>query len=129
MLGEGKITVDDAERLLDALSGAAPSDGPAAGTGRSKYKYLRIVVEGGPDKERVNVRVPLALIRAGIKLGSLLPDKARGHVSVALRKKGINFDIDKLDPKRVDEFLEALTELTINADGAKGGETIRVFCE
>eukprot|EP01035_Chromulina_nebulosa_P043685 gene43685-59168_t len=76
MLSEGKITTDEAERLLAALDGAARPFGAAADgafpTKRPALKYLRVAVDtdepgdGGPTK--VNIRVPLDLLRAGVRL-------------------------------------------------------------
>ncbi len=54
LLEAGKITAEEAARLLEAL---------AAGERKSsgKVKFLRIYVED--DGERVNIKVPLGLVR------------------------------------------------------------------
>src|SRR6266481_2599299 len=118
MLTERKITIDDAERLLAALdkepSSAARSPGDTAP--RSAPKYLRVVVdevENGTHKPtKVNVRLPLQLLRAGIKLQSLLPPGARADVNLALREKGISFDLSQIKAENVDELIEAFSDLT-----------------
>jgi hypothetical protein len=67
MLSQGKITVEEAEKLLAAVGAADP--GPAAesdAAGRRSWKYLRVQVEPSPGSEngdRVNIRVPFKLIR------------------------------------------------------------------
>jgi len=72
MLSERKITTNDAERLLAALdkpqsSGANSPGGDIAHAGLAP-KYLRVVVEkledGSRKPTKVNVRVPLQLLRA-----------------------------------------------------------------
>ena len=64
MLAAGKITADEAERLLDRLSGNASNPASAAqpppssaAPGSAKPKYLRIVVDQ-PGRDQVNVAAP-----------------------------------------------------------------------
>jgi hypothetical protein len=137
MLASNKISVDEAHRLLSVLEseGSAPESIPKAGTAaRTKSKYLRVCVEPGPEHEhghkgdRVNVRVPMALIRSGMKFTSLLPLEARDKVTGALREKGIDFDMRNLKPEDLDEFLEALSDLEVDVVSSDG-ETVKVFVE
>lgn len=137
MLAEGKITVDEAEKLLTALgaSDAAAAEAPAelpAPPGKRAPKYLRVVDEKGGNAdgtggERVNIRVPLALIRAGIKLQALIPQHAREKVSGALRAKGIDLDLTTLVEKTGEELIAHLADLSIEVD--KDNEKVRIFCE
>lgn len=142
MLKEGKITPEEAEKLLDRLaasdshaSNAASINGtevrvaPAAtGTdatddeGRPrKLRFLRVVVDS-PKHDNVNIRVPLGLVRTGLKLSTLMP----GRVNKRLSEKGIDLShLGKLDNE---ELLTALGELHIDVEGEKG-EKVRVFCE
>src|SRR5271166_3764690 len=69
MLAAGKITSEDAERLLDKLAavresaeGRAPENQESCGATPVR-KYLRIVVNG--DGKDVNMRVPLSFVRTG----------------------------------------------------------------
>jgi hypothetical protein len=67
MLAQGKIGVDEAERLLSALSDSPDESGSEEKADKPKIKYFRVMVEPGPGsttKDRVNVRVPIKLIRA-----------------------------------------------------------------
>ena len=125
MLAEGKITADDAERLLEKLAAAPEGNGnsgneekPSAGASPSgAKKFLRVIVEkpGGDD---VNVRVPLNFVRSGVKLASLLPPK----VLTRLQEEGI-------DPKLfTDQAQESIDELNVDMQTA-WGKHIRVFCE
>lgn len=125
MLAEGKITAEDAERLLDKLGAGEKKDPPAPG-GRanntsSRLKYLRVLVDS-TDGDKVNIRVPLALIRTGIKLAAVLPDE----VNEKLGKKGV--DLTKLSELEGDELYESLRELQVDVD-SEDGETVRIFCE
>jgi len=129
MLANAKITADEAERLLAAIDGA-PSTGAASGGTSQQPRYLRVVVdsekdEGSPTK--VNIRVPLSLVRAGVKLGALMPAPARDHVNQALREKGIAIDVNQIKPDDIEAMLDQIGELTVDVDDKKA--KVRVFCE
>jgi polyhydroxyalkanoate synthesis regulator phasin len=126
MLAQGKINSDEAERLIAALERSdlpTPRDTGAA-------KYLRVLVDAndpldGPTK--VNVRVPMQLLRAGVRLTGVIPDRARDQVNEALRKEGIPFDINKITPENLEDLVEQLRDLTVDVDNENA--KVRVFCE
>ena len=127
MLAESKITAEDAESLLEAMS-SPPATGATVGGGARSAdpKYLRVVVEG--DDEKANVRVPFQLIRAGMRLAALIPATAHGPVNKALKEHGIDIDIAKLKPEDLEHLVEHLRDLTVDVERARG-EKVRVFCE
>jgi hypothetical protein len=135
MLADQKISAEEADRLLEALgsdSGAAAAPAPAVETPRKgSWKYLRVTVtpgEGAERQDKVNVRVPMSLIRAGIKLTSLIPPQAQDKIDEALKEKGINFDIRTIKKEDLEELIEALADMEVNVDGHKG-EKVRVYVE
>ena len=137
MLAENKISADDAYRLLSAVDtgeSERTGAGRAAGTSvKEKAKYLRVTVlptsdSAQGDVDRVNIRVPMSLIRAGIKLTSLIPPEARDKVDGALREKGIDFDMRHLKPEDLEDIIEALSDLEVDVVSRKG-EKVRVFVE
>jgi hypothetical protein len=99
----------------------------------TKFKYLRVLVdgveEGGPLK--VNVRVPLQLLRAGVKLASLIPTQAQDSVNEALRREGIGLDLAQIKPENLEELVDSLGELTVDVDvnDHTNKMKVRVFCE
>jgi hypothetical protein len=128
MLAAGKISADEAEKLLDALSEPA-SASPAAGPGAVGPKYLKILVEPGPASERrdkVNIRVPLRLLRAGLKWAAFVPKDVQSRVSEALKDKGIAMDWTKVTPEELESLIAELNDLTVDVEGK---ERIRIFCE
>ena len=151
MLANKKISVDEAYRLLNALkteTGAPEGGGGAGMTAKPKPKYLRVCVaprrghkheghehegherekhEHDEEAELVNVRVPMALIRSGMKFTSLLPSEARDKVNDALHEKGINLDMRNMKPEDLEEIIEALDDLEVNVVNEK--EVVRVFVE
>jgi hypothetical protein len=137
MLAQNKISVDDANRLLGAIDSPEPvreSSRKTETETKGKAKYLRVTVmpnagrENAEDVDRVNVRVPMSLIRAGIKLTSLIPGDAMNKVNDALRDKGINFDVRSIKPEDIEELIDALGDLQVDVDSAKG-EKVKVFVE
>jgi len=133
MLAEGKITVAEAEKLLNAIDEKpAGSDyGGTRSTNPKNLKYLRVLVdsidESSGKPEKINVRIPLQLLKAGIKLKSILPNHAGEKVHNALHKKGFNLDLNDIDADSIDELIAALNEFQVEVDSVK--DKARVFCE
>jgi hypothetical protein len=137
MLAQGKINADDAYRLLNAIEG---EEGGREKTEkkepdtRVKPKYLRVTVVPREDCEdpkhvdRVNVRIPMSLVRAGIKLTSLIPPEALDKANTALRDKGINFDVRNIKPEDLEDLIVAIGDMQIDVESAKG-EKVKVFVE
>lgn len=125
LLAEGKISAADAERLLDKLAAVAPDAAPAGGDhaeGRpARPKYFRVHVDSA-DGDKVNIRVPLALIRTGIKLSAVLPER----VTRELSEQGV--DLRGLSELDAEELNEALRELQVDVD-SEHGDVVRIFCE
>lgn len=128
MLKDGKISVADAERLIAAL-GEQSIDTPAGPGGKPGWKYLRVLVEPGPgseSQEKVNIRVPMKLIRAGLKFAALIPQAAQGKVNEALKEKGLNTDLSKISPQDLEDLVGNLDDMTVEVDGK---DKVRIFCE
>jgi DNA-directed RNA polymerase subunit F len=129
MLAERKISVEEAEKLLSAISESEGESVPGEKAGSAKLKYLRVVVEPGPgskNDEKVNIRVPIKLIRAGIKLASLLPNDVQGKVDDALKEKGLSLDFSQINEENIEEIVESLRDLTVDVEGE---ERVRIYCE
>lgn len=146
MLAVGKITADEAERLLAALdpepsmgggAQAAAEVSGAKNTGPKMHpKYLRVLVEaeesmtGNKGLTTVNVRVPMQLLRAGVRLAALIPQQAHNQLDSALSSHGIPLTLSQIKPENLEELIDHLEDLTVDVDG-KGESTakVRVFCE
>jgi hypothetical protein len=137
MLAQGQITADEAERLMNAIekepAGPPPGNGAEAPP-RPKPKYLRVLVEerkngAEGDPSLVNIRVPMQLLRAGVKLAGLIPLQAREHVNDALRQHGVPFDVTQIRPENLEEIVDQLGELTIDVDQKHDNVKVRVYCE
>jgi hypothetical protein len=144
MLATGKITADEAERLLAALEPVSSAGPQTAATGssaksaspRSQSKYLRVLVEadesmtGNKGLTTVNVRVPMQLLRAGVRLAALIPQQAHDQLDNALSSHGIPLTLSQIKPENLEELIDHLEDLTVDVDGKQGNATkVRVFCE
>jgi len=139
MLAEGKISADEAERLIAAME--APPSFPTSADGGSvamkpRPKYLRVVVDseddGGHDgPTKVNVRVPMQLLRAGVRLAGLIPAPALRRANDAMQEQGLPIDLSQIKPENLEELVEHLNDLTVDVDqkDANTKVKVRVFCE
>ena len=135
MLSEKKITVEEAEKLL-SLTGREDDKGDTTAERvteqKRKAKYLRVVVEPGPDSqgvhpERVNIRVPVSLIRAGMKFAALIPPQAADEIQEALKDKGVKFDLRNIKDSDIEELIAALGDLEVDVDSCN--EKVHVYTE
>jgi hypothetical protein len=126
MLSEGKVSVLEAEQLLQAVSsGAAAPDGK-----KPEPRYIRIQVtqpdREGKKAESVNIRVPLTVVRGGIRLGAFIPGML-GQSKLRLRD-GAEIDLLKIDPAHFEAMLKDLGEISVNVDDDEGKQ-VRIRCE
>lgn len=130
MLSEGKISVDEAERLiglLDKDGGAVRATQEVLPPRKGPARYLRVVVDSNGSESHVDVRVPLALIKAGVKLHTLIPGQAADGINEALKSKGIDADVHNLRAEDVEQLIDALSDLEVHVQD--GSDTVRVYCE
>ncbi|WP_411677946.1 SHOCT-like domain-containing protein [Caproicibacter sp.] len=137
LLRDGAITTEEAEQLLNALEEREQPEEPAAepvvlkdNRGR-KPKKLRILVdsdEANKGKSKVNVSIPISLIRAlGPIASSSIPKKTR----LELEQQGI--DVAAILAE-VEELIESGTdEDFINVDSGdgegEGNSKVRIYVE
>ena len=127
MLEAGQVSAADAEKLLEKLdreasAGPDPRAGCESSSSRAqKLRYLRVLVEN-PKSEQVNVRIPLAFLRSGMKLLAVLPPR----VNEKLAEKGV--DLSALAELKGEELEQALRDLLVDVDGPEGNK-VQVFCE
>lgn len=111
----GRLSPDEAENRLKG----EPATKPRAE--RALPKFLRVDVDSVKG-DKVDVRVPLRLVTAGMKIAAVIPDDATSK----LREKGI--DLTQLGELQGEELLDALRELKVDIRSADG-DIVRVYCE
>jgi hypothetical protein len=124
MLSNGKVSVQEAEQLLQAV-GAPSQNGDEK---KAEPKYFRVLVNKpareGKKAEAVNIRVPMTVVRGGLRLGSLFPGMlAKKKVQLA---NGSEFDLSKVTYTDLEAMIKDIGELTVDIDG---DAQVRIRCE
>ncbi|UCD94979.1 MAG: hypothetical protein JSU69_02700 [Candidatus Zixiibacteriota bacterium] len=128
MLSAGKISAAEAERLLDAIGRPAAEESTVEP--KKKPKFLKVKVEPKSCEgkgERVNIKIPLSVLRAGAKLSGFLPDEAKMKIQSKLKDKGIGVDLNSLDSGKLEDVICCLGEMSIDVDDED--ETVKIYCE
>ncbi len=86
---------------------------------------MYVKVYGG--KDTVDVKVPLALLRAGLKLTSLIPPQAMDQINESMELKGMSIDFNNIKPEDIEDIIESLREMEVNVVSGDG-DNVRVFC-
>jgi class 3 adenylate cyclase len=102
---------------------------PPAGSGRTGTLVIQIEPKGKTRsrEKKVNIRIPLQVLGAGMKLGSVLPSHAREKINDALREKGLDVDLFSLNRDDLGETLRSLGDLSIDVD--REDRTVKIFYE
>ncbi|MGH9409150.1 MAG: SHOCT-like domain-containing protein, partial [Vicinamibacterales bacterium] len=105
----------------------------AGGEPKPTPRWLRIVVDKeivGGRKKQVSVRVPVSLVRAGVRLGGMMPGVVAGRAGGRLDAMGLGdlgFDFSKIDPKQLEAVINDMGEMVIDVDS--GRAQVRINCE
>ena len=124
MLSNGKVSVEEAEKLLQAV--AAP--GGQTEEKKVEPRYFRILVNKpareGKKAENVNIRVPMTVIRGGLRLGALVPGLLGKKT---LQMNGTELDLSKIHYTDLEAMIKDIGELTVDVDGDDA--QVRIRCE
>jgi hypothetical protein len=141
MLSQGKITVDEADRLIKATSADRPAE-PAtadAATDGKRVRWFRINIHK-PAKDQmhtpkdVNIRVPVAVVKGGMRLGAIIATFAGEKAAQRMKERGldldlstINGDLSRMNGAEFDTFLKSLDDMNIEIDDGKS--RVRITAE
>jgi hypothetical protein len=89
MIQDGKITADEGARLIQALDTQKPASTTGAGKAAAppqegqdnpkSARWFRVrVTDTNTGKTRVNVRLPVSLLNAGMKMGARFSPEVQG---------------------------------------------------
>lgn len=127
MLAAGKITAEEADKLLEKLSARPSTDAKpeesssSSANGSSKPRFLRIAIDKPGDKQ-VNVRIPLAFARSGSRLLAVLPTRVREK----LAEQGI--DLSAAAAMDATQWENLVEDAAIDIDKGNG-KKVKIFCE
>lgn len=121
MIQEGKLTPEQGVQLLQALDEGAQRSAKGRSTvptpppppGRSGRWFRVMVTDTNSGKTRVNVRLPVSLVSAGIKMGARFAPQVEGldmevlmhHLNAGETGKIVDV-IDDEDGEHVEVFIE-----------------------
>ena len=141
LLSQGKITVDDADRLIQAVSAdravAVPAD--TAADARPRARWFRINIHKPAKDEAhqpkdVNIRVPIAVAKGGMRLGAIIATFAGEKAAQRMKARGldldlsaINGDLSRMNGAEFEAFMKSLDEMNIEIDD--GRSTVRITAE
>lgn len=130
MIAEGKITAEEGGKLLEALDKKEEKKIEPVEVKKEKgninYLFVDINPKSDSSSEKVHVKVPLALVRAGVNIASMLPADVQDTVNNAMDEKGMKFDLSSIKPENIEELIQALEEMEVNIDSDE--HTVRVYC-
>lgn len=109
LLEEKRITAEEAARLLDAIK--------SAGTPSRPNRFIKIrVFEAGADRAKVNVTVPIGLVKWGLRMA---PESAKAKI-----------ESHEIDLKMVTDALErGITGKIVDVTDDEKGEHVEVWLE
>lgn len=121
MLSDGKISVAEAEQLLQAI---APGENE---TRAAEPRFFRILVNkparDGKKAENVNIRVPITVVRGGLRLTALFPMMGKKKIQL---DNGTELDLSKINYADLEAMIKDIGELTVDVDG---DAQVRIRCE
>ena len=116
MIQDGKITADEGSRLIQALDSHKPASPPnATAPGASKTgRWFHVqVTDMNTGKTRVNIRLPVNLLQAGMKMGARFSPEVQG-----------------LDMDQMNQFISSgEVGKVVDVIDEKDGEHVEVFIE
>lgn len=114
MIQDGVISAEDGIRLLDSLEQTEKITTPSPEAAGRTAKYFRVrVTDTQSGKTRVNVRLPVSVINAGVKMGARFSPQVEGldmqELMQYIRSGTIGKIVDVFDDEdgeHVEVFLE-----------------------
>lgn len=124
MLSSGKVSVLEAEQLLNAVKASSERTEEK----KAEPRFFRVLINkparDGKKAENVNIRVPMTVVRGGLRLGSLFPGMlAKRKFQLA---NGDEIDLSKVTYTDLEAMIKDIGELAVDVDGEA---QVRIRCE
>ena len=122
MVAEGKLTPEEADRLLDALKDA-----------RGKKRFFKVMVyaKDNREKPKVRVNIPIAVLKLASKIGAAFKGVMPEGMKVNLHGKEIT--LDEFTPEMIDGIVDSLGEedkfILAEVTDEEKGEYVEVYIE
>jgi len=115
LVQEGKLTAEEGIELLDLLGAKTPAgkNNPADPQPGTAQWFRVVVTDITTGKTRVNVRLPISLVNAGMKMGARFSPQVEG-----------------LDRETLSAFIhQGITGKVVDVRDEQDGEHVEVFIE
>jgi|UniRef100_A0A7C6ELS4 hypothetical protein len=121
MVAEGKITPEEAERLLSVLKET-----------KDRAHFFRVrVYDRNNGKTKVKVDIPLGVLRLLLKFGATFQGLAPEGFKMNI--KGKEFKLDEFTPEMIDKIIGELDESgrfsLVEVDDPEDNERVEVYIE
>jgi hypothetical protein len=97
MVAEGKLTPEEADRLLNALSEEH---------GRKRFFKVRVYEKNDREKPKVKINIPLAVLKIASRIGAAFKGIMPEGMKVNMQGKEIS--LDEITPEMIDNIIENL---------------------
>nr|WP_307992888.1 hypothetical protein [uncultured Niameybacter sp.] len=118
MVEEGKITADKAKELMEVMQATIQPMTTTATTTNYEDKFLRVKVLSS-EGDKVNVQLPIKIIKEVMKVSGKLPIDMKGMQGVDIESL-MNTIVSCLDNEMMGEI--------VNVESASG-DTVKVYIE
>jgi hypothetical protein len=122
MVAEGKLTPEEADRLLDALRDAR---------GRKRFFKVMVYDKDNREKPKVRVNIPIAVLKLASKIGAafqgIMPEGMKMNVH------GKEIRLDEFTPEMIDGIIDGLGDedkfVLAEVTDEEDGEYVEVYIE
>ena len=122
MVAEGKLTPEEAGRLLDALKDAR---------GKKRFFKIRVFDKNNREKPKVNVKIPIAVLKLASKIGAAFKGVMPEGMKVNMHGKEIS--LDEFTPEMIDGIIDGLGDeekfVLAEVTDEENGEYVEVYIE
>ena len=122
MVAEGKLTPEEADRLLDALKNAQ---------GKKRFFKVRVYDKNNREKPSVKINIPIAVLKLASKIGAAFKGVMPEGMKVNLHGKEIT--LDEFTPEMIDGIIDSLGDddkfILAEVTDEEKGEYVEVYIE
>ena len=97
MVAEGKLTPEEADRLLNALSEVH---------GKKRFFKIRVYEKNDHERPKVKVNIPVAVLKIASRIGAAFKGMMPEGMKVNMQGKEIA--LDEFTPEMIDSILDSL---------------------
>lgn len=122
MVAEGKLTPEEADRLLDALKDAR---------GKKRFFRVRVYDKNNKNRPKAKVNIPIAVLKLASRVGAAFKGMMPEGMKVNMHGKEIA--LDEFTPEMIDGIIDSLGDeekfVLAEVTDEENGEYVEVYIE